>query len=508
MHILFVSFQGCPNLLTLSFKRCTSITKLPDSIGRLSKLRVLDLGCCEKLQNLPTSIAQLTALEELCLGRCKSLEALPDFLTALSRLQRLHIGECFTSAPKLPAALGLVTSLTSLQISLATKGQACGLGQLYLLEKLHVRSCTDEVITVLDRSRTFGDLARLRHLEFRDCPSMTKIPESIGLSMNLQSLSLVRCEKVKELRNSIERLKNLKILYLRYCTSLETLPDSLGSLTSLIHFCIVSCTSITELPKSVGNLSRLRTLHLQDCGELRSLPDSLSRLDALRRLLILECGSNLEGLGVLRALRGLRIWGCSSITELPGPCLAVVDSNYQSQHACIQNQEWLWDCRNLKEVQVEEANDCGFLRHVRNPKSDQVILQRVHNLKHRCKSTLVPYSPSSNRTISLVDDICAAASKIMSDGRDRDPNADIRLCVELNEDSWAVKVLKEWRAKRKLYGERDRFEVEEEIMSPLHESFEFEEDLDHNEPEIQQSRGRSHFLRRILSCITCSSSSP
>lgn len=38
----------------------TAIEELPDSVGQLSRLQVLDLSLCTKLQNLTHSICQLT----------------------------------------------------------------------------------------------------------------------------------------------------------------------------------------------------------------------------------------------------------------------------------------------------------------------------------------------------------------------------------------------------------------------------------------------------------------
>ena len=273
-----------------------------------------------------------------------------------------------------------MTGLTSLHIDLADAGRAFGIGQLNLLEELSVARCIDEAIIVLDSSGTLRNLHQLFHLGFYNCPAMTKFPETIGLLTNLDLLELWHCENVRELPNSIGGLKVLTTLYLRYCCSLETLPDSLGALASLQQLWIVNCASITRLPSSVGHLSSLLLLQIQGCGELRSLPESLNQLNALRRLQILECGSSLEGLGLRRALRGLRIWGCTSITQLPGSCLVVVDSKFDSPAYFWDGEDWAWVRRDVKEVGMVEVNDCGVLRQVQEEReSGRAIVQRVHN---------------------------------------------------------------------------------------------------------------------------------
>lgn len=71
---------SCLKVLSLSF--CCTLQWLPDSIGQLRKLEVLDLASCWKLESLPESVGQLTQLKHLDLTECKSLQVLPD----LSRL--------------------------------------------------------------------------------------------------------------------------------------------------------------------------------------------------------------------------------------------------------------------------------------------------------------------------------------------------------------------------------------------------------------------------------------
>ncbi|KAG0576009.1 hypothetical protein KC19_5G048200 [Ceratodon purpureus] len=377
------ALEACPNLLTLNLEECTSITTLPDSIGRLSRLQILNLDGCRNLQKLPSSIGQLTALEHLRLWGCGSLEALPDTFTALSALRLLIMIGC-SSIPELPTTLGLMTGITQLLIDLGTESQALAIAQLTALEVVFATECTDDAVDALDSSGALRNLDQLRRFCFIECPSMTKLPETIGLLTTLKWLFLWGCEEVRELPNSIGRLKLLTHLSLCGCRRLETLPDSLGAMTSLEFLRIQECPSFTKLPTSIGQLSSLRWLWMEGCGEFRSVPHSLRQLNALEGLQISDCGS-LEGMGLLRALPGLRIWGCTSATELPGSCLVVVDSNFWSPASIwAGNEYWelYWSSRNyVKEVRVVEANDCGFLRHVEeDTESGRPILQRVHNL--------------------------------------------------------------------------------------------------------------------------------
>ena len=144
----------------------------------------------------------------------------------------------------------------------------------------------------------------------------------------------------------------------------------------------MECTSITKLPTSIGHLSNLRGLNIQGCGELQSVPESLRHLNLLAGLRISDCGASLERLGLLSALQGLHIWECTSIAQLPGSCVIVLDATFLS---CGRNAVWdgiRWDWIPLKvdNEQVLETNDCGFLRHVQEDiRSGRLILQRVHS---------------------------------------------------------------------------------------------------------------------------------
>ncbi|KAG0564195.1 hypothetical protein KC19_8G091100 [Ceratodon purpureus] len=375
------ALEGCPNLLNLYMKGCTSITTLPDSIGQLSLLQVLNLFACKNLQKLPSTIGQLTQLQSLQLQACERLESLPDSITALPRMQQLYIGTC-TSMSKVPETMGLMTGLTGFTTDLATEWQAGAVGQLHGLKRLIVSNSSDEGITWLDRKSSLAHLHHLSIFQFQYCPAMSKLPHTIGLLTNLDHLELWDCESLRELPNCIGQLKLLTTLTLRSCSSLETLPDCLGALPSLEYLWIGHCRSLTKLPESIGHLSRLQALCIDWCGELQPLPESLRQLSALWRLQILDCGS-LEGLGVLRVLPGLRIWGCTSVTNLSGSSLIVLDRNYcdSSWYLYDDGNQYYSVRGDLKELRVVEANDCGLLRLVQDAESGRSILQRVHKVE-------------------------------------------------------------------------------------------------------------------------------
>ena len=182
------------------------------------------------------------------------------------------------------------------------------------------------------------------------------LPETIRFLTNLTTIHFWECDKLRELPNSIGQvLKVLKLLCIMRCSSLETLPDSLGALTSLESLILVGCTSMTQLPVSVDQLSCLDRLHIQDFPALLSLPDSIRHLNELQALEILDCGL-LEELEVLRVLQGLRNWGCTSTTQLPGSCVMVVDHTYYEPELYLGRQAMVLDPTKYCEVGASAGN--------------------------------------------------------------------------------------------------------------------------------------------------------
>ena len=353
---------------------------LPNSIAHLSQLQTLNLCGCENLQTLPSSIGQLTALTALNVAWCERLEALPESINLLSRLQFICLWGC--SSINLSTILEhMINFPNCLYIDLATEGQLSALAQLNVrVLYLFIRMCSDEAINVLDG---LDVLKNVHHLSwFCFCYShMTKLPKTIGFLTNLNRLDLYECWELRKLPNSIGQLKMLKRLWLRKCYSLETLSDSLGALIRLQVLWIVECVSLIKLPTSLGHLSRLWVLWIEGCGKLQQLPECVRKLDVLKALAILDCG-NLEEIGVVRVVQGLHIWGCTSVTKLPGSSLMVVDNNFWNPAWNEFKEEPFHDPvrRGLRELQVVEENDCGLLRLIQEYDHGRVMWQRIHKM--------------------------------------------------------------------------------------------------------------------------------
>ncbi len=271
-----------------------SMTKLPESVGKLTALRTLNLINCKKLTALPASVGKLTALRTLDLYACSNLTALPESIGNLGALLTLDLNNC--------------RALNALPKSV---------GKLGALQTLDLHRCLS--LTLLPAS--VGNLGALRTLNLRDCSSLTLLPESVGNLGVLQTLNLKDCSTLKALPVSIGNLGALLTLDLNNCfMRLTALPESVGNLGVLQTLNLKDCSSLKALPVSIGNLGALLTLDLNNCRELTALPESVGNLGVLQTL-NLKCCSKLKALpvsiGNLGKLQTLNLRCCWSLTALP-----------------------------------------------------------------------------------------------------------------------------------------------------------------------------------------------
>eukprot|EP00729_Bicosta_minor_P032704 gene32704-biopygen26504 len=106
------------HLKTLNLEQCDNLETLPETgVAGLVNLEVLDLGSCTKLKQLPQSIAKLTKLKTLNLVDCENLETLPETgVAGLVNLEALNLQSCYEKLKQLPQSIAKLTKLKTLNL--------------------------------------------------------------------------------------------------------------------------------------------------------------------------------------------------------------------------------------------------------------------------------------------------------------------------------------------------------------------------------------------------------
>lgn len=226
------AIMGCWNLQAIHVIECFRFATLPESIGKLRKLRTLELSETMDLKSLPQSIGYCHNLESLHLDRCLSLNIVPDSLCKNKKLRLVNIFDCY------------------------------GLQHL--------------------PSETFRLLRNLETINLSKCASLEVLPDSFA-SEQLHTLKLTGLNNLTVLPQSITSLSNLEHLDLQSCSGLVELPEGIVNSKRLIVLNLQGCSGLRGLPAGFGQLTRLETLGLFVVGE-SSEHARISELGSLDRL--------------------------------------------------------------------------------------------------------------------------------------------------------------------------------------------------------------------------------
>ncbi|KAL7196776.1 hypothetical protein ACSBR1_036731 [Camellia fascicularis] len=278
--------------------RSTMIRKLPESIGKLKKLEILDL--------------------EHCLMTC--ISSLPNGILKLKHLCQLRgYGYCFESSTmfastygmNLPGKIGELTNLQKLgNVEVNDNGDMLReLGKLTQLRRLGILKLTQE-----NGMELCSSLEKLKHLT-----ALYTVSISTTEPLHLNSLSsgprflqrLYLKSSLPTLPKWIASLQYLAKLVLQHSNLNDDPLKSLQGLPNLVVLELREAFVGEELCCNIGGYPRLKKLSLQQLSQLKRVQVEQGAMPGLRGLDIAAC-EKLEmvplGIKHLRNLQRLMVW--------------------------------------------------------------------------------------------------------------------------------------------------------------------------------------------------------
>ncbi|KAL3740402.1 hypothetical protein ACJRO7_021651 [Eucalyptus globulus] len=258
-------------LQQLHLRHTSSLSALPNSIGSLENLEILDISH-SGIEELPNGIGSLRKLRELRALDCRKLKGIPvESMANLSSLRHLDFRYCekLQSLPELPSGL------TDLSVTCQSR-KLPSLSHLAHLKELVVHGC--------DNLQCIQELPSTQ-LKSSKCSQPTESPQSLNTPFKLEVLEVWRCLSIETL--DVSQFVHLRTLVVYGCKNLLEIRG-LDKLIYLESLDITRCDSIkqVDLPKLEG----LKKLTIWTCHELAEI-EGLDRLEYLEMLDIERCTS-------------------------------------------------------------------------------------------------------------------------------------------------------------------------------------------------------------------------
>ncbi|KAH7676546.1 P-loop containing nucleoside triphosphate hydrolase protein, partial [Dioscorea alata] len=166
-------------------------------------------------------------------------------------------------------------------------------------------------------------LHALVELNISDCNELISL-EGLRSLPSLEQLSVVGCSKFKSwgTEEEMTALPNLQYMEIDSCEDLETLPAWLPRLPLLNKLIIRDCPKFRSWEEEMTALPNLQYMEIYSCKDLETLPAWLPRLPSLNKLIIGDCpkfrswGTE-EEMTALPNLQYMEIYSCKDMETLP-----------------------------------------------------------------------------------------------------------------------------------------------------------------------------------------------
>ncbi|TXG46634.1 hypothetical protein EZV62_027867 [Acer yangbiense] len=365
------SLQFLTNLVTLQLIQC----RVSDisSIKKLAQVEILSLKGSEIVE-LPEELGELSKLRMLDITDCRNLKRIHvNVIPRLSRLEELYIGEDSfkawevegTSVEQSNASLSELSKLDCLTIlSLCVNVQPLVPKDFVLPTKL-LRYCVTVNYRYTEESYPKSRILKIRGIEATSLVAFKALCEKSGVEY-LELEGIKGC--CQNMVPSIDEtgLNELKRLSLQSFKELECIIDTKQqqdvAFSNLVHLSLQSCDGLREIcsggrpPR--GFLENLETLDISNCGSMSSLFPSwvlIQRLRKLKQVTVHECGE------------------LKDVFQLEGLCYANENpfllSSLESLHLCsLRNLMYIWKGPtqqvSLQSLTVVQVGSCNKLRYL------------------------------------------------------------------------------------------------------------------------------------------------
>uniref|UniRef100_A0A0E0MJ35 AAA+ ATPase domain-containing protein n=1 Tax=Oryza punctata TaxID=4537 RepID=A0A0E0MJ35_ORYPU len=219
----------CWNLQALHVISCKVLERLPESIGKLKKLKTLELFGSD-LESLPQSIGDCHNLQSLLLCSCHKLMEIPNSICKIKNLRVLHIINCFS-----------LKELGSEFFRTLVNLECINLAGYFRLQNMLSLACNSLRTLILSGTK------------------VTRLSQCITSVNTLEYIDLLNCRELEELPAGMGKLKRLEVLILGGCYKLGGLPVGFGQLTRLqnLRRFVVGNSGKDARISELGNLNML-----------------------------------------------------------------------------------------------------------------------------------------------------------------------------------------------------------------------------------------------------------
>lgn len=275
---VFHDLAALPNLKELTFSIVGG--DIPESLGDLSQLETLSITEIQSTCRLPQSIGKLTRLQSLLVMSDAEIE-LPESFAELRELANLNFR---VAGWNLPAKIFQLAKLVRLDFSNCLIAHfPIEIGRMVSVEEVIFNRTP--LIGFAQVLPIVAGMPNLKRLEF----NLNPVPREVEYCHNLEELIVSAASGPGDplrLPDELFRLNQLKSLMLNM-NFFETIPDGIGSLKGLTTLSLQESVFDT-LPDSIGELMNLEVLNLSSNPTLNRLPESLGKLTKLTTLLLTE----------------------------------------------------------------------------------------------------------------------------------------------------------------------------------------------------------------------------